>query len=79
MVRGKGFPPKYTSKNMINPIATIWAGLMMLEQLGEKEAGDSVAAAVKKVLEDSKFLTKDLGGKSSTSEVGDAIVDVLQT
>lgn len=74
-----GSAPKYTGKNIINPIATIWAGLMMLEQLGEKEAAASIESAVKQVLKEGKYRTKDLGGTSSTSEVGDAIVEVIQT
>jgi len=72
-----GSAPKYTGKNVINPVATIWAGLMMLEQLGEREAAALVEEAVKKVLKEGKYRTKDLGGSSSTNEVGDAIADVI--
>jgi len=73
-----GSAPKYTSKNVANPIATILAGRMMLEQLGEKEAAFTVEEAIKKVLKEGKFRTNDLGGASKTSEVGDAIVDAVQ-
>jgi tartrate dehydrogenase len=73
-----GSAPKYTGKNVINPIAAIWAGIMMLEQLGEKEAATMIEEAVKEVLKEGKYRTKDLGGTSSTSEVGDAIVNVIQ-
>jgi isocitrate/isopropylmalate dehydrogenase len=73
-----GSAPKYTGKNVINPIATIWAGLMMLEQLGEQEAAKLVEEAVKEVLKEGKYRTKDLGGTSSTSEVGDAVVDAME-
>ena len=31
-------PRKYKGQNKVNPIATIWAGAMLIEQLGEKEA-----------------------------------------
>jgi len=72
-----GSAPKYTGKNVVNPIATILAGQMMLEQLGEKEAATLVENAVKKVLKDGKYRTKDIGGASSTSEVGDAIADAV--
>ena len=50
---------------------------MMLEQLGEKEAATLVTEAVKEVLKEGKYRTKDLGGTSSTSEVGDAVVDAI--
>jgi isocitrate/isopropylmalate dehydrogenase len=73
-----GSAPKYTGKNVVNPIATIWAGHMMLDQLGEKKAAALVAEAVKKVLKDGIYRTKDLGGTSSTSQVGDAVVDVIE-
>jgi 3-isopropylmalate dehydrogenase len=69
-----GSAPKYKGKNVANPIATILAGQMMLEQLGEKEAADLVERAVIEVLRDGKVRTKDLGGSSKTSEVGDAVV-----
>jgi isocitrate/isopropylmalate dehydrogenase len=73
-----GSAPKYTGKNVINPIASIWAGIMMLKQLGEKEAATMVEEAVKEVLKEGKYRTKDLGGTSSTSEVGDAVVDAIE-
>ncbi|MBA7667232.1 putative tartrate dehydrogenase/decarboxylase TtuC' [subsurface metagenome] len=72
-----GSAPKYTGRNVADPIATIWAGQMMLEQLGEKKAASMIMKAIKKVLKDSKVRTKDLGGTSATSEVGDAIVESI--
>jgi len=72
-----GSAPKYTGKNVANPLATICAGGMMLEVLGEEEAATAVEEAVKEVL-----LTKVhnlSAGKMgfSTSEVGDMVVDAL--
>jgi 3-isopropylmalate dehydrogenase len=68
-----GSAPKYKGKNVANPIATILAGQMMLEQLGEKEAADLVERGVIEVLKEGMVRTKDLGGTSGTSEVGDAV------
>ena len=73
-----GSAPKYKGKNTANPIATIWAGAMMLEELGEKRAADSVIEAIEGVLKEGKVRTRDLGGSSRTSEVGDAIVERLK-
>ncbi len=69
-----GSAPKHAGKNVANPFATILAGQMMLEHLGEEGAADKVERAVIDVLKEGKIRTYDLGGKSSTSEVGDAVV-----
>ncbi|MEE8403644.1 MAG: isocitrate/isopropylmalate dehydrogenase family protein [Candidatus Hydrothermarchaeaceae archaeon] len=70
-----GSAPKYKGKNRANPIATILAGQMMLEHLGEKEAADAVENAVIEVLKEGKIRTPDLGGTSGTDEVGDAVAE----
>ena len=72
-----GSAPKYAGRNVVNPIATIWAGQMMLEQLGERKAASMIMEAIKKVLREGKIRTKDLSGTSTTSEVGDAIVESI--
>ncbi len=68
-----GSAPKHAGKNIADPIATILAGQMMLETLGEQRAADAVEKAVVEVLKEGKVRSYDLGGKSSTSEVGDAV------
>ena len=44
-----GSAPKYTGKNVINPLAAICASMMMLETLGEDEAAKTIEKAVKEV------------------------------
>ena len=69
-----GSAPKYTGKNMINPVASICAAQMMLEELGEEEAGKRIEKAVMKVLaHDLKGLSAGQMGYT-TSEVGDLVV-----
>jgi tartrate dehydrogenase/decarboxylase/D-malate dehydrogenase len=68
-----GSAPKYKGQNKVNPIATIWAGAMLIEQLGEKEAADTIVNAIQENILDSKIKTYDMGGKSSTSDVGSDI------
>ena len=73
-----GSAPKYTGKNVINPLAAICAGAMLLRQVGEARAASAVEATVKHVV-----LTKikDLAaGKMgySTSEVGDLVAGSLK-
>ena len=72
-----GSAPKYTGKNVINPLAAICALGMMLEILGEEEAAKSVEDAVIKVVR--KKLKSLAAGKMgySTFEVGDLVVKYL--
>ena len=73
-----GSAPKYTGKNVINPIATIAAGAMMLDFLGEKKAAAAIEDAIKKALVGGRI--KDLAaGKMglSTSEAGDYIAELI--
>ena len=73
-----GSSPKYAGKNVANPIAAILAGQLMLEHLGEVEAAKAIEKAVTEVLVEGKIRTKDLGGNSTTSEVGDAIAKKIR-
>jgi 3-isopropylmalate dehydrogenase len=70
-----GSAPKYKGQNVANPIATILAGQLMLEHLDEDKAAILLDQAVSQVLAEEKIRTRDLGGRASTSEMGDAIVD----
>jgi len=74
-----GSAPKYKGQNKVNPIATIWAGSLMLEQLGEGEAADAIVAAIEKNILDSKVKTYDMGGTSTTSDVGDDIARIVSS
>ncbi len=73
-----GSAPKYKGKGISNPVATIWAGAMLLETVGEKSASEMVLSAIESVLREGKVRTYDLGGNSKTSEVGDAIVEGIR-
>jgi len=72
-----GSAPKYAGKGLANPIAAILAGKLMLEHFGENEAAQAIDNAVKKVLVEGKVRPRDLGGKASTSEVGDAVAEKI--
>jgi 3-isopropylmalate dehydrogenase len=73
-----GSAPKYTGKNVINPLAAICALSMMLEFLGEEEASRAVEEAVKKVVKEKlKSLSAGKMGYS-TQEVGDLVVKYLR-
>lgn len=69
-----GSAPKYTGKNVINPLAAICALAMMLEQLGQSEAATAVEKSVIKVARE-KLKTLGAGKMGySTTEVGDLVV-----
>lgn len=72
-----GSAPKYKGKSVANPTATILAGAMMLEFLGEIEVAKDIEDAVEKVLSEGKVRTQDLSGESSTEQVGDEILKKL--
>ena len=69
-----GSAPDIAGKGIANPAALILAGAMMLDHLGETEAGNHVRAAVSRVIEQDKVRTRDLGGTATTTEFGDAVV-----
>ena len=60
-------------KGVANPIASILSTKLMLEWLREEDAAQLIENAVMEVLAEGKVLTRDIGGESKTSEVGDAI------
>jgi len=72
-----GSAPKYTGKNVINPLAAICAASMMLDILGEARAATAIEDAVIKVVQTK--LTSLGAGKMgySTAEVGDLVVQNL--
>jgi isocitrate/isopropylmalate dehydrogenase len=73
-----GSAPKYTGMDRVNPIATIMAGAMMLDWLGEKAASKKIESAVIAVLKEGKVRTHDLGGSAKGSEITAAIVEKIQ-
>ncbi|MFW6138475.1 MAG: 3-isopropylmalate dehydrogenase [Spirochaetota bacterium] len=72
-----GSAPKYTGKNMINPLAAVAAVQMMLEFLGEQKAAGAVEDAVKSAAVKLKSMSAGKMGYS-TSEVGDLIAQNIK-
>jgi len=70
-----GSAPKYTGKGVINPLAAICAGQMMLETLGEQQAAESIENAV--MYATANKLKSLAAGKMgySTSQVGDLVAE----
>ncbi|MDD4093838.1 MAG: isocitrate/isopropylmalate family dehydrogenase, partial [Methanothrix sp.] len=56
---------------------TIWAGALLLDHLGQPEAAASIVAAIERNLFEGRIKTYDLGGSSTTSEVGSEIARLV--
>jgi tartrate dehydrogenase/decarboxylase/D-malate dehydrogenase len=68
-----GSAPDIAGKGLANPIGQIWSGAMMLRHLGEAQAADAVEQSIASVLAAAKVRTPDLGGNSTTKDLGQAI------
>src|SRR3954470_14596772 len=72
-----GSAPKYTGKKVINPLAAICAGQMMLDFLGETKAAKAIEAAVIKITRE-KIKSLAAGQMSfTTSQMGDLVANQL--
>lgn len=71
-----GSAPKYTGKNVINPMAAIGAAQMMLDILGEEKAAKEVEAAMVSVMQQMKSMSAGKMG-FSTTEVGDLVAKTV--
>lgn len=68
-----GSAPDIAGEGIANPTATIWAGALMLDHLGESAAADRVMDALRSVLAAGNVRTPDLGGDASTTEFAAAV------
>ena len=69
-----GSAPDIAGQNIANPIGQIWAGAMMLDHFGYKEAHDHIIKTIESTISKQENRTKDLGGNAETNECGDAIM-----
>src|ERR1700739_2813664 len=74
-----GSAPDIAGKNLANPTAVIRSGLLMLRHLGEHEAALKIRNALEKVYRHRDKLTRDVGGKATTSEFADAIIEAMES
>jgi 3-isopropylmalate dehydrogenase len=74
-----GSAPKYTGKNVINPLAAICAGGMMLETLGETKAAAAIDKAVHDALASGKIKSLSAGKMGmGTAEIGDLVAGMVK-
>jgi isocitrate dehydrogenase (NAD+) len=68
-----GSAPDIAGTGVANPIAMIMSGAMLLRHVGEPDAAARVESAVDAVLAQGEVRTPDLGGRSTTEELAEAI------
>jgi len=68
-----GSAPDIAGTGVANPIAMIMSGAMLLRHVGEPDAAARVESAVDAVLAQGEVRTPDLGGRSTTDEIAEAI------
>ena len=73
-----GSAPDIAGKNLANPIACIWTAAMMLDHLGETEGAKLMVNAIERITYHGEILTRDLGGKSDTQEVTQAVIKQIK-
>ncbi|MBQ7516687.1 MAG: tartrate dehydrogenase [Schwartzia sp.] len=73
-----GSAPDIAGRGISNPLASIWAASQMLDFLGHEDWGAKIIQAIETMLVERISLTPDQGGKSSTSECGDALAGLLK-
>ena len=71
-----GSAPDIAGQGIANPVGQMWAAAMMLEHLGEAEAGAALIAAFEAALADG-VRTRDLGGTAGTDEFTEAVLAAL--
>ena len=74
-----GSAPDIAGKNIANPTALIRSALLMLRHIGEPDAALKIRNALEKVYRDRDKLTRDIGGKSGTSEFTDHVIEAIQS
>jgi 3-isopropylmalate dehydrogenase len=72
-----GSAPKYAGLYKVNPIATFLAAELMLEWLGETDKAKALDGAIAEVIREGLVRTYDMGGASTTLEMGRAVAAKL--
>jgi isocitrate dehydrogenase (NAD+) len=72
-----GSAPDIAGQNKANPTALLLSAVMMLRHIGELVAARRIEVGVERVLSAGQVRTGDLGGRSTTTEYTQAIIDAL--
>ncbi len=75
-IHGSGFD--IAGKGIANPVASFWSAAMMLDHLGEAEAGAALLGAIERALASGQASTPDLGGTATTAQVTQVVCAALE-
>jgi isocitrate dehydrogenase (NAD+) len=64
-----GTAPDIAGKDMANPLAVLFSGVMLLRHVGQTRPAERIERAARRLLAERRTRTRDLGGKATTSEV----------
>jgi len=73
-----GSAPKYKGMDKVNPTAAVLSGAWMVEYLGEPEIRDAVFAATDDVINEGKYVTYDIGGSATTTQMSNAVATIAK-
>ncbi|SDI79534.1 tartrate dehydrogenase/decarboxylase / D-malate dehydrogenase [Alteribacillus bidgolensis] len=73
-----GSAPDIAGKQISNPLAAIWSASQMMDFFGHEDWGKRILQAMEQVMTENETLTPDMGGGSSTAEVGEAVSRELE-
>src|SRR5436305_6153677 len=72
-----GTAPDIAGKGLANPTALLMSSILMLDYLGERSAARRIETALETVYREAKHTTRDLGGKATTAEFTEAVINAL--
>lgn len=73
-----GAAPDIAGRGVANPVGLILSGALLLDHLGEGEAGNRVRRGVAAALMDKRWLTPDLGGSATTKGMTHGICRMME-
>ena len=74
-----GSAPDIAGKDIANPTAVIRSALLMLRHIGQHDAALKIRNALERVYRDRDKLTRDVGGKASTAEFADHVIEAMES
>lgn len=74
-----GSAPSFKGQNKVNPTAAVLSGAWMVEYLGEPHIKDAIFSATEQVINEGKYVTFDIGGNATTTQMTDEICRIAKT
>lgn len=73
-----GSAPSFAGQNKVNPTATVLSGAWMAEYLGESDIKNAIFDATNQVINEGKYVTFDIGGNATTTQMADTITNIAK-